>query len=141
MNNSVFGKIKKFLAGEKGKGEISVRSNFAPEQSNRNSMPNRNEIIQKGVSNLRERLKAQGKELRCPVCGEDNFYQADGFVKEVLDERAVGTYAPTGVNIPEILLICSVCTYTLNFSAGLLGLFALEAPASSEETKEGKKDA
>ena len=85
-------------------------------------MPIPEDIKKKIQENLNKKLQEKGRNLVCPICGNNNFILADGFVNELLQETMGGGLVIGGPAIPEVVIICGHCGYAMKFSSGILGL-------------------
>jgi len=94
------------------------------------------DIKKKIQENLNKKLQEKNRSLVCPVCRNNNFILADGFVNDLLQETMGGGLVIGRPAIPEVVIICEHCGYTMKFSAGVLGLL----PKKTDKVDEGKSD-
>ena len=92
-------------------------------------MPISEKTKNKIKSNLEKKIKARGKNLACPICGNNGFILADGFVNETLQDGVGTGLIVGGPSIPTAVVICNNCGHVMKFSAGVLELI----PKAKEE--------
>ncbi len=97
------------------------------------------EIKKKIQKNLNKKLQEKNRSLVCPVCGNNNFILADGFVNDLLQETMGGGLVIGGPAIPEVVIICGHCGYVMKFSAGVLGLLPEKTENVDKEKGNDKK--
>lgn len=97
------------------------------------------EIKQKIQENLNKKLQEKGRSLLCPVCANNNFVLAEGFVNELLQENMGGGLVIGGPSIPEVVVVCNHCGYVMKFSAGLLGLLPEKNEGTANDKTDGQK--
>lgn len=100
-------------------------------------MPIPEEIKKKIQENINKKLQEKARSYVCPICGNNNFILADGFVNDLLQDNMGGGLIIGGPSIPEVAVVCSHCGYVMKFSAGILGLL----PENIEKQDSEKKDA
>lgn len=73
------------------------------------------------VSLLQARLVKNGRELTCPMCGNNHFTVADAYFLNMLvtDLKAVPLGGPA---VPAMSLICLNCGCISQHALGILGL-------------------
>jgi hypothetical protein len=81
---------------------------------------------------LQKRINVQGNGIRCPMCGNNKFVLADGFIANI-NQEAVNGLTIGGKTIPTIPTICTNCGFLAQFSAGVLGL--LKGVENEKQTK------
>lgn len=102
-------------------------------------MPIPEDIKKKIQENLNKKLQEKGRSLVCPICGNNNFILADGFVNDLLQEIMGGGLVIGGSAIPEVVIICGHCGYAMKFSAGVLGLRPEKTENGDKEKNDDKK--
>lgn len=76
--------------------------------------------------NLENKIKAKGRSLLCPICGNNGFILADGFGNETLQDSVATGLIIGGPAIPTVIVICNNCGHMMKFSAGVLELIPKE---------------
>jgi len=94
-------------------------------------MPISEKIKNKIKNNLEKKIKAKGRSLVCPICGNNGFILADGFVNEILNDNIGAGLIVGGPSIPTVAVICNNCGHVMKFSAGVLELI----PKTENEEK------
>lgn len=101
-------------------------------------MPIPEDIKKKIQENLNKKLQEKGRSYVCPICGNNNFILADGFVNDLLQDNMGGGLVIGGPSIPEIVVVCSHCGYVMKFSAGVLELLPEKTEKENNDKKDGK---
>lgn len=101
-------------------------------------MPIPEEIKKKIQENLNKKLQENGRSFTCPICGNNNFILADGFVNDLLQETMGSGLVIGGPVIPEVIIICGHCGYVMKFSTGILGLLSKKTENVDKEKNDKK---
>lgn len=92
------------------------------------------ENIKKEIQkNINKKLQEKGRGYVCPICGNNNFILADGFVKDLLQETTNSGLVIGGPAIPEVIVICDHCGYVMKFSTGILDLLSTKTENVDKE--------
>ena len=66
------------------------------------------------------KISAKTPNLSCPVCRNNSFTMQDHVVAPI---PFGGGYNLGGIAYPQIMLVCTTCTFVMSFSAVPSGLF------------------
>ncbi len=67
-----------------------------------------------------QRLDEKAPNVRCPMCGNNNFILVDGLAKHTLQRK--NSYEIGGRSLPCALTVCTNCGFLAEHAIGLLGL-------------------
>jgi len=77
-----------------------------------------NEQKQKIISEINKRIHPQ---LTCPMCQNENFVLADGYIHNSLQSDLLAI-SIGGAGIPTVAIICAKCGFISQHAVGALGL-------------------
>lgn len=82
---------------------------------------------------LNARATQLGRQLRCPMCGHENFSLTDGYFAPVV-QLDLKSFKLGGTVVPSVSIICTNCGFISQHAMGTLGLLP---PIDASQPKEG----
>ena len=72
------------------------------------------------VNKLTQKLIEKG--IRCPMCGKDHFFIADGYFYNDLQDNLNGFTIGGSMALPTIPIVCANCGFVSQHALGVLGV-------------------
>lgn len=70
---------------------------------------------------IANKLTKEIPDLKCPMCGNNNFIIADGYFTDVI-QTDLQILQLDGTKLPTIPIICNKCGFVSSHALGILGL-------------------